>query len=461
MMVFGYSYVFDERLRIVHFDLKGAPPRVAYYRKIFPVLRRLNATGILMEYEDMFPYSGELSVLARNDSYTVEEIYEICQLAKEHKLELIPLIPTFGSVEFLLKHKKFSHLKEKKDPSTVCPSSEESVELIKKMIKQIYRVHSKVSKLKSIHIGMNDPPRVGVDNRCKKRLVYELDWNVETLKLEHLTKIAYYAKKKLRLKRVLVWHDIIVNVNIKTLNESLGALLTPVLWHYDWNSGDDRAFPDGTFAKFAEVFETMLFAGSFKGNKGEGQNANDMYYYFHNLFGHIHNCGKHSAILNDTLSGMIFTGRTRYKHGSTLCELFPANFPTLIAQLLFLNDNYEMEEKNLLDATLKYLEYSGTDPLQPDIIETSNFELYYAHTFTRPVDSNFVDADFPGKEIYIEIEKLRLVEWKIENLRKEDTTVVLSEIDTEKQEIENRLRPALLQYFYEKDVNEWFVNNFY
>ncbi|KAK0412225.1 hypothetical protein QR680_006098 [Steinernema hermaphroditum] len=420
----------------------------------------MNATGVLMEYEDMFPYSGELAVLARNNSYTVEEIHEICQLAKQNKLDLIPLVPTFGNVEFILKHKKFSFLKEKKDQSTICPSNGESAKLIKKMLRQIYRTHSKVSKLTSIHIGMNDPAHYAEDKRCKTRVVYELNGDRNALKLDHLTKIASYVKQKLKVKRVLVWHDILVGIDAKTLNDSdAGSLISPVLWHYDWNSGDDAAFPSGTFAKFAEIFDNILFAGAFKGSRGEGQNMNDIYNYLHNVFGHIHNCGKHNDVLNGTLSGMILTGRSRYKHASGLCELLPENLPTLVAQLHFLSNNYRMEEKNLIDSTVQLLEYprSASDPLRPKIIETSKFELFYAHTFTRPVDSNFVDSDFPGNEIFIELEKLRLVEWKMENLRIEDTRLVLNEIDTEKQEIEKRLRPALLQYFYEKDVDEWFL----
>uniref|UniRef100_A0A1I7ZMY7 Exonuclease domain-containing protein n=1 Tax=Steinernema glaseri TaxID=37863 RepID=A0A1I7ZMY7_9BILA len=185
--------------------------------------------------------------------------------------------------------------------------------------------------------------------------------------------------------------------------------------------------------------------------------------YLPNLLGHLHNCGVNNNVLNGTLTGMVLTGRSRYKHGAGLCELIPESLPTLVTELISLNDNHRMEQKELVDTAVQYLEYSiqEQDPLNPKIIVTSDFELYYAHTFERPLDSLFVNTKFPGNDVFIELEKLRLVEWKMENLRKEDSRAVLREIDTEKKEIESRLRPSLLKYYKENDVDEWFANNFY
>ena len=34
--------------RVVHFDLKGAPPKLSYFKEIFPVIREAGATAILL-----------------------------------------------------------------------------------------------------------------------------------------------------------------------------------------------------------------------------------------------------------------------------------------------------------------------------------------------------------------------------------------------------------------------------
>ena len=50
---------------LVHIDMKGGPPTVSYLLSLMPLLKSWGATGILIEWEDMFPWSGQLSLLAR------------------------------------------------------------------------------------------------------------------------------------------------------------------------------------------------------------------------------------------------------------------------------------------------------------------------------------------------------------------------------------------------------------
>jgi hexosaminidase len=40
--------------------LKGAPPKLDYILRMLKWVRDTGATGIIIEYEDMFPFSGKL-----------------------------------------------------------------------------------------------------------------------------------------------------------------------------------------------------------------------------------------------------------------------------------------------------------------------------------------------------------------------------------------------------------------
>lgn len=87
------------KMRLVHLDLKGAPPKVSYLSEIFPLFRALGANGLLIEYEDMFPYEGPLRLLRAKYAYSPSEIKEILHLAGLNELEVIPLVQTFGHME--------------------------------------------------------------------------------------------------------------------------------------------------------------------------------------------------------------------------------------------------------------------------------------------------------------------------------------------------------------------------
>nr|KAG5714221.1 hypothetical protein BaRGS_018438 [Batillaria attramentaria] len=129
---------FRNMARLVHLDFKGAPPLVSYLEKLFPVLRSLGATGLLMEYEDMFPYSGNLSILAAENAYSTSDLQRIQTAAKRSGLEIIPLVQTFGHMEFVLKHGQFRYLRENDfTPQVISPVNEGSYKLINSMIAQL------------------------------------------------------------------------------------------------------------------------------------------------------------------------------------------------------------------------------------------------------------------------------------------------------------------------------------
>jgi hexosaminidase len=81
--------------KIVHLDLKGAPPRPEFFKELFPFIKQHYADGILLEYEDMFPYKGSLKNARHGNAYTVDDVKMINQLAAENSLFIMPLGTTY------------------------------------------------------------------------------------------------------------------------------------------------------------------------------------------------------------------------------------------------------------------------------------------------------------------------------------------------------------------------------
>ena len=88
---------YTPQYRVVHLDLKGAAPSISYLKEIFPLISKAGANALLVEYEDMFPYWGEIVNASALNAFTVNQIQELLSVAKTNKLEVIPL----GSTDFL------------------------------------------------------------------------------------------------------------------------------------------------------------------------------------------------------------------------------------------------------------------------------------------------------------------------------------------------------------------------
>lgn len=162
--------------RFIHLDLKGAPPKVEYLQQLFPLLRQAGANGILLEYEDTFPYAGELLRHAVADNaYSLSEIEDIKRLAKENGLEIIPLVQTLGHLEFFLKLEHYRHLREMDEfPQAICPSRNDTYELLTNMIDQMLIAHP---DSKWLHIGCDEVYQIGICDRCKHKERDELFLN--------------------------------------------------------------------------------------------------------------------------------------------------------------------------------------------------------------------------------------------------------------------------------------------
>ena len=127
--------------RLVHFDLKGAAPRIEYLLKMLKWAKDTGATGILMEYEDMFPFTGKLASVSASNHYNVSDISSIVDTCHSLGLDIIPLVQTFGHMEFILKLEKFAHLRDTPEmPESICACHDQSMALITDYISQVPQV---------------------------------------------------------------------------------------------------------------------------------------------------------------------------------------------------------------------------------------------------------------------------------------------------------------------------------
>ncbi|VDL72641.1 unnamed protein product [Nippostrongylus brasiliensis] len=261
---------------IVHFDLKGAPPKFQYFLDLLRLVAKAGATGILLEWEDMFPWSGELEIARSTHAYSEQEVRVILQKAamllqqfrpfplrtfvykeKSHSrklgLEVIPLVQTFGHMEWV-----------------ICIGNEKATEIAKEAIRQVVKMH-KPYGLKRFHIGADEAFMFG---QCKDSL------------------------------------DIV---------QKIGKNALALKWDFSY---------------MQEKFTHLWASSAFKGANHPGANVMDMPHYMANNMEWIDRM-RELRPKNVTFQGVIITGWSRYDHLARLCEIWPAATISMIVNVQF------------------------------------------------------------------------------------------------------------------------------
>ncbi|KAM3592238.1 uncharacterized protein V6R79_015194 [Siganus canaliculatus] len=321
--------------KLVHLDLKGAPPRVEYLHKLIELFSQLGADGLLVEYEDMFPYVGELKLLqsTTQPAYSREEVLAMQEFAKSKGMEVIPLVQTFGHMEFVLKHRPMWGLREVPYcVGTLNPHKEEGVKLVMEMLRQVVKLHP---GLKTLHIGADEVFILGEGEESKLWLASDGN-TVEQLFLSHVTKVARAVKEAWPHLTIIMWDDMMRGMSQTVLKASgLVELVQPMLWDYTPNLDVEKTV--SLLEKYSSVGMSNLWgASSFKGSTSVFTCVPCTQRHVDNHLQWLKVAESLSSGIN--LQGIAITGWQKYDHLSVLCELMPVALPSLAACLQTLMD---------------------------------------------------------------------------------------------------------------------------
>ncbi|XP_058972266.2 hexosaminidase D isoform X2 [Pocillopora verrucosa] len=354
--------------KLVHLDLGGAPPNMTYLLQLLPHFVKWGATGLLIEYSDTFPYNGQLQVIQGPNAYSKDDITILVKEVMQHNLTVIPLVQTFGHLEFVLKHDEFKHLRETaKYTNSVCPKNPESADLVREMIDQVAALHPGI---KWFHVGADEvwnlkTCRTCADDQRNKSMIF----------LEHMIPVLQHVRSKGITP--IMWDDMMREWSIEFL-KAIGKLAEPMIWYY--RTDLRRHFAKEMFQRYLEAFPKIWTASAFKGATGPNSDFVTISKHVSNNLQWVEIMSKISK-KSDVL-GIALTGWSRYDHYGTLCELLPAGIPSL-ALCLKAIDEGQMNEA-LRKALSQELGFSG----RIDVEGTEYFDETERY------------GDFPGHEIY-------------------------------------------------------------
>uniref|UniRef100_A0A0K2TV29 beta-N-acetylhexosaminidase n=1 Tax=Lepeophtheirus salmonis TaxID=72036 RepID=A0A0K2TV29_LEPSM len=321
--------------RLVHLDLKGAPPSIHFLLKVLQTSKELGATGVLLEYEDMFPFEGRLQVTSASNHYTKDDLKAILSTCTSLGFIVIPLIQTFGHMEFILKLKEFAYLRDVADmPESICPCHEDAMGLLKEMVDQVSNFHKEHDpNFQYIHIGCDEVFHLGECEPCSNMRISGRRNEIFT---QHVVNIASYIKNKFSVMPI-IWDDMLRNFMSDEMTP-LSHLVEPMVWVY----AEDvyRFVPTYTWDKLAEVFDTVWTASAFKGAHGSTLVVPNIKRHLENNLNWLDVMKNEENKFKTDLRGIVLTGWQRYDHFAILCELLPGGIPSLAVNLLATSNGY-------------------------------------------------------------------------------------------------------------------------
>lgn len=351
--------------RLVHLDLKGAPPKIEFLRNFLQKIKDWGATGVLIEYEDMFPFEGLLKDVAALNHYNKSDLYNFLITSKQLGLEVIPLVQTFGHMEFILKHGQFANLRDSPQmPESICPCHEHTMNLIEKYIDQVMAIHRDAHH---IHIGCDEVFHLGECSACAGQSRTDLFVN-------HVANVAKYVKTKYpHIQSVIIWDDMLRNLMAAEMMP-LKNLVVPMVWVY----AEDvyRFMPSYNWDRLSEVFPTAWTASAYKGAEGPTAAVPNVNKRLTNNLNWLDlMASQETKFKNNGFQGIVLTGWSRYDHFAVLAELLPAAIPSLVTNLITVTHGYF--NSTWQSELYKKLDCHGESRLYEDFIDLESDPLLH------------------------------------------------------------------------------------
>lgn len=183
-----------------------------------------------------------------------------------------------GHLEFLLKIKEFSDLRENsKYPQVITPCINRTYTVLYAMIDQYLDLHPQI---RYFHIGHDEVYYILNNPACEEFKRLTGIENRFELFAYHLNIIANYIKSKAPDMVLLIWHDVIQNLDIFQLEKyKLLQLINPVLWSYREDMSVE-GFVTGSQASIFGKYRTLWGATAFKGATHEIATTSDVKHYY-------------------------------------------------------------------------------------------------------------------------------------------------------------------------------------
>jgi hypothetical protein len=187
--------------RAVHIDVKHHLDTMKYYYDSIDRLARYKINAVIFEFEDKLRYRRR-PLVGAPQAISIDEMAALTQYAREHHVEISPLVQGLGHATFILKHEKYASLRE--DPESrwaFCPCDEGTYEVLFDLYLDAFEA---TPGSRYLHVGGDEIGEIGQCPRCKPRADKE---GKLALNLYWLRRVCEFAQKHSRIP--IFWDDML------------------------------------------------------------------------------------------------------------------------------------------------------------------------------------------------------------------------------------------------------------
>ncbi|MCK6472663.1 MAG: beta-N-acetylhexosaminidase [Planctomycetes bacterium] len=306
------------RFRALHLDLKGLTPNPQALAEFVERAALYKYNTLLVEYADRFPYEC-LPELRGPHAFTLESHAQFLALADRHGLDVVPMVPTLGQMEFVLRLSKYRELAEVQDvPTQICPADPKAQKLVREMVREIVKAHPEAP---FIHLGGGAAPQLGQHELT--RAAAQKPNGVHDLFLKHIAKTIRQVKTA--GKQVLLWDDLCQEMPPELLRK-LGKDTGLIVRNYKGAGGQYRADLVPHLDAYRRAGLPVYGAFAVKGAEAYNSSVPNYRARMDNVDWWVEAAETQPGLLH----GVVAMARSRYNANLTPCDPMPVIWPSAL-----------------------------------------------------------------------------------------------------------------------------------
>lgn len=224
------------KYRMIHWDLKGYQPKISVLLDELRILASFKVNAILLEIEDKYDFRCAPEVGCPG-AYSYEDLRRISQTAAALHIMIVPKLQCLAHADYVLKHKRYQHLREDGFSFEYCSCNPEAQKLWSEMAVELMQCFAEHPQY--FHIGADEAMKLGTCPECQKlgkagSYIHKVEQCIDLIR---------------KFKRMpIFWDDILRNAHGALSEEDarrcwqLGSKSILMYWAYG-NGGRRNTFP--------------------------------------------------------------------------------------------------------------------------------------------------------------------------------------------------------------------------